>query len=246
MDSTTSSGTAHIDCACLIHGAGYDWQYVEKLYSMLLKNFSRPIKLHVYTEEHRPVPEHMIKHVLTEWPGVSGHKQSWWYKMQLFDPKHFSGQLLYFDLDIVVIDKLDWICHLPQRCFWAIHDFRQLWKKSSRTINSSVMYFDTETYRYIWDKFQRVPLSKAMEQYRGDQDFITDAVNLNQLRYFDLKKIVSWRWQALDRNSGNIRQPLNRGVTYKTILPLDASILVFHGNPKPHEINDPIITKYWS
>jgi hypothetical protein len=51
------------DCACVIHGTGYDWQYVEKLYNMLSTTFAQGIRFHVYTEAHRPVPSHMIKHV---------------------------------------------------------------------------------------------------------------------------------------------------------------------------------------
>jgi hypothetical protein len=51
------------DCACVIHGTGYDWQYVDKLYNMLTRHLPQGIRFHVYTEEHRSVPSHMIKHV---------------------------------------------------------------------------------------------------------------------------------------------------------------------------------------
>ena len=67
---------APIDCACVIHGDVYQWHYVDTLYSMLTRNLSRPIRMHVYTEHDRPVPPHMIKHVLTEWPGIQGAKKS--------------------------------------------------------------------------------------------------------------------------------------------------------------------------
>jgi hypothetical protein len=245
MDSTTSPNAAYINCACVIHSDGYDWQYVDKLYNMLSKNFTRPVKLHVYTENDRVVPDHMVKHVLQEWPGVAGPKKSWWYKMQLFNPQLFDGHLLYFDLDVVITGNLDWIETLSQRNFWAIHDFRRLWKKSTRTINSSMMYFDTKTYSYVWDKFQQLSLTAAMAQYQGDQDFITEAVNPSHLRYFDLDRIISWRWQALDRGPKN-RRPWNKLIQSETKIPETTSVLVFHGEPKPHEIQDPVIQYYWS
>ena len=91
---TVSDPEGPIDCACVIHGSGYDWIYVDRLYSMLSRHISRGIRLHVYTEPGRPVPPHMIRHDLQEWAGVSGRKQSWWYKMQLFNPAHHQGQLL--------------------------------------------------------------------------------------------------------------------------------------------------------
>ena len=97
-----------IDCACVIHGSGYDWPYVERLYNMLCRNLSAEVRLHVYTEHDRSVPPHMVKHILDDW-GISGPKRSWWYKMQLFNPAHFAGNLLYFDLDVVIANQLNWI-----------------------------------------------------------------------------------------------------------------------------------------
>jgi hypothetical protein len=61
------------DCACVIHSTGYSWDYVERLYRMLTRALPGGIRMHVYTEESRPVPAHMIKHVLHEWPGLSGN-----------------------------------------------------------------------------------------------------------------------------------------------------------------------------
>ena len=101
------------DCACVIHGSGYDWQYVEKLYNMLTRNLQGSIRFHVYTEASRSVPPHMIKHQLTEWPGIGGPRRSWWYKMQLFNQHHHQGNLLYFDLDCVIVADLQWLVDLP-------------------------------------------------------------------------------------------------------------------------------------
>ena len=244
MDKETGAGVTPIDCACVIHSDGYDWQYVERLYSMLERNMSRPMRFHVYTEQDRPVPDNMIKHELIEWPGVAGPKRSWWYKMQLFDCAHFSGQLLYFDLDVVITGNLDWIFALPQRNFYAIHDFRRLWKPNSRTVNSSVMYFDTNTYSYIWQKFCQQDLHTVVANYKGDQDFITATVAPNHLRYFDLDRILSWRWQIV--NNGFRRRPVSKPGNVREIsVPNSASILIFHGNPKPHEVDNLVIKQYW-
>ena len=108
--------TTPVDCACVIHGTGYDWTYVDRLYNMLNKHISRGVRLHVYTEADRPVPTPYIKHTLTDW-GISGPKRAWWYKMQLFNPDHFRGQLLYFDLDTVIVNNIDWICNRAPEYF---------------------------------------------------------------------------------------------------------------------------------
>jgi hypothetical protein len=124
-----------IDCACVIHGSGYDWQYVEKLYNMLSRNLSAEVRLHVYTEHDRSVPPHMVKHILEDW-GISGPKRSWWYKMQLFNPAHFTGNLLYFDLDVVIANQLNWVRELSTDYLWTIRDFRYLQRRDTVTMNS--------------------------------------------------------------------------------------------------------------
>ena len=119
-----------IDCACVIHGSGYDWQYVERLYNMLCRNLSTEVRMHVYTEHDRSVPPHMAKHTLEDW-GISGPKRSWWYKMQLFNPAHFAGNMLYLDLDVVIANNLDWIPAHSTDYLWTIRDFRYLQRRDT-------------------------------------------------------------------------------------------------------------------
>jgi hypothetical protein len=41
------------DCACVIHGTGYDWQYVEKLYNMLSRNLPNGIRFSCVHRSHK-------------------------------------------------------------------------------------------------------------------------------------------------------------------------------------------------
>ncbi len=234
-----------IHCACVIHGDVYDWSYVERLYSMLKRNFSCDIKFHVYTEPTRKVPDYMIKHGLTEWPGVKGHRKGWWYKMQLFNSKHFAGRLFYFDLDIVVLKNLDWMLHLPIDYFCTLRDFKHLWKPNWQGINSSIMVWDTTRYAHIWDRFLTQDIiTKILPKYPGDQDYLSAAIPQNQIKFFDDALVQSWRWQVvdggLDFKSRNYRNP---GAGAQP--PSNSTIVVFHGKPKPHEVTDTIITRNW-
>jgi hypothetical protein len=199
--------------------------------------------MHVYTEADRPVPSPMIKHTLVEWPTIQSGK-SWWYKMQLFNSEHHAGPLLYFDLDTVIVGNIDWIWQLSFEYFWAIRDFKYLWRPNFTGVNSSVMWWDTTKYQYIWNNLLQQNLSNIMLKYRGDQDFISDTIAENQRRFFDPEQVKSWRWQCLDGGYDFHKKRYwhpGKGTEYfeKT------SILVFHGNPKPFEINDPIIDQYW-
>jgi len=211
---------------------------------MLSRNFSIPIVLHVYTESHRIVPAHYIKHNLVEWPKIFGPKKSWWYKLQLFDRTHHSGNLLYFDLDTVIVNELNWLLDLDLRFFWSIHDFKRLYKKNFIGINSSVMMWNNEKFGYIWDNIKHIDIQTITSKYRGDQDYLQTVIPPAQLQFFPLNQIISWRWQALkgsDANRHRFRPDINAG----TEITHENSVLVFHGQPKPHEISDPVIQKFW-
>lgn len=232
-----------IDCACVIHGTGYDWEYVEKLYNMLTRMIPSGIRFHVYTEHDRSVPPHMIKHVLDDW-GISGPKKSWWYKIQLFNSEHFDGDLLYIDLDVVVIRDLSWVADLSTDYFWAIRDFRYLQSRHASSINSSMMWFNVKKFSWIWNKFLLNSVTDTVRQYPGDQDYLNQVLDINQRRFFEDKYFESYRWQCKDGGydfqKRTHRQP-NLGMTVTS----DSSVIVFHGKPKPHEVADSIVKDYW-
>lgn len=233
-----------VDCACVIHGHAYDWTYVDTLYNMLSRNISSGIRLHVYTETERAVPSHMIKHCLDDWPEVSRPKKAWWYKMQLFNTQHHAGTLLYFDLDTVITGNLDWVQSLNTRYFWTINDFRYLWKPGFQGINSSMMWWDTRNYSHVWNEFVSHNLQALTRKYHGDQDYLTAALDRRYLKFFDHASVQSWRWQALDGGMNFAKRRHNLPNT-GTIIDPATSVLVFHGSPKPHEIQDPAIKNIW-
>jgi len=239
MDTTTEI----IDCACVIHGDAYSWQYVERLYNMLSRHITPAIRLHVYTEADRPVPAPMIKHELTEWT-IGRPGRNWWYKMQLFNTAHHAGPLLYFDLDTVIVGNLDWIWQQPTEYFWAIRDFKYLWKPTHVGLNSSVMWWDTQRYQHVWDLFVQQDLDQVVQTYHGDQDYISATIPENQRRMFDTRRVQSWRWQSLD-GGYNFQRRQHATPGTGTQFPDTTSILVFHGNPKPENLQDPVILQHW-
>lgn len=237
--------TEPVDCACVIHGDQYSWQYVENLYHMLQNNLTRPVRMHVFTEPDRSVPDWAVHHALELWPGIDGRKKAWWYKLQLFDPGHGIPRVLYFDLDVVIVRNIDWILDLEPRGFWAIRDFLYMWRPSWTGLNSSMMYWDTAQHSYLWHKFKQQSLADITSRYSGDQNWISAHVDPTQLQYFDQHAIKSWRWQVLD---GGIDPATKKYHAPGTGSAVDDStaVMIFHGSPKPHEITDPTIAQLWS
>ena len=232
-----------IDCACVIHGSGYDWQYVERLYNMLCRNLNSEVRMHVYTEHDRSVPPHMVKHILEDW-GISGPKRSWWYKMQLFNPAHFAGNMLYLDLDVVIADSLDWIPGHSTDYLWTIRDFRYLQRRDTVTMNSSVMWFNTDQFAWLWQRFSDQGVDVARQGCQGDQDYITKNIDPNSRRFFDTKYFQSYRWQCLDGGYDFKYRRYHKPGTGVTIAP-DTAVVVFHGSPNPHQVSDPTIAALW-
>lgn len=233
-----------VDCACVIHGDTYDWIYVERLYNMLQANSSNDVRMHVFTEARRKVPEPYIKHTLTEWPGIGGHKKGWWYKMQMFNKDHFAGRMLYLDLDTVITKNLDWMWQANDRYFWTIKDFKYLWRPTWNGLNSSVMLWDTTRYHWIWKDFLSKNINATVKLHHGDQDYLTSILDQKDLRFFDCNAIKSWRWQCKDGGL-NMKTRLYNSPDSGTSVDPATSIMVFHGKPKPHELHDPVVNKYW-
>lgn len=235
-----------IDCACVIHGKAYDWTYVERLQNMLARNLQDyKVVLHVYTEADRTVPSTMVKHQLTEWPTVSGPKRSWWYKLQMFDANHHTGNLLYFDLDTVIVRDISWIVKHDPAKVWTLRDFKYLQNPNWYGMNSSVMWWNVSTFDWVWQKFKKHDVTETMKKHRlGDQEYLTNVLTHNHIRFFNQDAIQSWRWQA---NQGGMTWPDRqyRMPGTGTQISESLSVLVFHGDPKPHQITDPIIKQLW-
>ena len=236
-----------IDCACLIHDTLYDWSYVDKLYNSLCRNLTPTVRMHVYTESTRHVPEPYIRHNLEEWEGVRGPKRSWWYKIQLFNPIHMlpdQGQMLYFDLDTVIVGNIDWLWNVNRDRFWAARDFQYLMKSSRWKINSSVMWFDPLKYSYVFKEFDiKQIVNNARCPWHGDQDYIFSKVKTD-VNYYNTDQIVSYRWQVKEGGFDfRYRKPINPGA--ESTISEAASVLIFHGNPKPHEVTDNLISLHW-
>jgi hypothetical protein len=235
-----------LDCACVIHGDAYPWIYVENLYEMLLRNLDCDVRFHVFTEPDRVVPTGWHKHDLEIWPEIRPPLHAWWYKMQMFDPRHrFPGPLLYLDLDVVISGDLNWLRTLDHDAFWAIRDFRYLWRPTWQGINSSMMYWKPARYAKIWQDFCRRSVLERAKEFHGDQDFLTRYIPAERLRFFDADTIKSYRWQIKDggMNPGS-RKYLRPDAG--AVIPPATRVIVFHGQPKPLDIADPVIQSLWS
>lgn len=149
----------------------------------------------------------------------------WWSKMELFRDDLELDDVFYLDLDTVIIDDITHIVSCSA-------DFMALRNLSSPTrgIGSGLMRWKGD-YSHLFDKFIDDPFT-IMDTYIvsekwGDQGFIQD--NQSPIEHFQDRfpeEIVSFKF---DLKHGDPREK--------------NKIVVFHGKPKPWEVDKEWIMK---
>lgn len=225
-----------INVVCVLWGSAYPANSVTSLFHQVSKNIGVDFSFHIFTEEERQIDSSFHKHSLQ--PLEVG--APWWHKISVFDPQRLSGPTLYLDLDLVIARDLTWITHLPTDYLWAIKDYRYLWDSSWMGYNSSVMWFDPQRCSDLYTQFNKNK-EWFISRYRGDQDYITASISESGRRFFPESQMPSWRWQCWqggwDHATQKFRQP---GLPTNTH---DASIVVFHGQPKPWDCGCEVISR---
>lgn len=143
----------------------------------------------------------------------------WWNKLQLFKKDQFSGPVVYFDLDTMIVGDITDIVSKPQE-FAVLSDFY-----GKHRINSGVMAWNADKdWSALYELFDasRVPeYSQSMEKW-GDQGWIENNLLEPPARLQDQfpGKIVSYKADIRKQNA----------------VPEGAAIVCFHGKPRPHQI----------
>lgn len=224
---------------CLKHGQKYSVDYVNRLFNMTKRHSTVPFNFACITEDPAGMnPE--IRHIPLPKYAVSG----WWYKPWVFSNEiPLDGTLLFLDLDLVIIKNIDNLWHYKPGRFCIIRDFNRSTIKTWNKFNSSVFRIEKGQYPQVWDN-----LSKDFLQTRrmhGDQDWIYSQLK-NQEIFWPEEWIQSYKWEI--RNKTDVVKIGNRRVFKDVVNPVikpDTNILVFHGDPKPDEVQDPVVVQNW-
>ena len=146
------------------------------------------------------VPTIPLRH---NWPG-------WWAKMELFRPD-INGDLLYFDIDTVVIGD---VSALEVGKSAMLSDFYR-----PELPASGLMYIAQDDKDAVWREFTRDPayhMRRCQTRDRwGDQGFLKDVFDYNRWDAIAPGKIVSYK------------------VHCKHGVPDGACVVCFHGKPRP-------------
>lgn len=218
---------------CVLKSGGdYTPEYVYNLRAMLYRNVSVSFKFKCFTDMDLDLPEDEIIPLTENWPG-------WWSKVEIFKNGNFplDARITYFDLDTVIIKNIDRLIddNVPFRMLEGFHP--------SRPCASGVMSF-TGDHQYIFEAMKKNS-EDIMEKYKGfknngapmgDQAFISSTyIGRNQKRPAPIQRVMgvcSFKRHIMKRK---------RPTTELDCPP----VICFHGQPRPHMVDLPIIKKHW-
>jgi hypothetical protein len=152
-----------------------------------------------------------------------------WRKLGLFGAELaalLEGPVLYLDLDIAVVQRLEPFFDLPGE-FLIIKDFKPLRYRHRFSGNSSVIRFHAGAHPgLIAELRQRGARIRA--DFRDEQEFVSDYMRRQGvLQYWPSGWCASFKHDCV--------RPLPLGLWQEPQLPDGAKVLVFHGRPKPDE-----------
>lgn len=200
-------------------GTKYGIEYVTKLHDGIARHLDEEQAHYCLTDDPDSLPDG-IEPILVN-PSLPG----WWAKVQLFDldtmPWRNGAEVLYMDLDVCVTGRLEELPH------GIIRDWH--WP----TYNSSVMRWRHGEHAAIWDRFTLDVIDRPTESLQG----LLPKGQVNGGDQEWISQVSAWD-----------TFPADMFVSYRNAVswpPETAKAVIFHGDPKPHEVTEGWVPGVW-
>jgi len=200
---------------CVLRAGGdFTTEYVRRLYDGIARNTARNFRFVCLCDVEFESELDFI-----ETRTLSFDLPGWWAKMEMFKPSMADlGDFLYIDLDTIISGSMEPVFDVDEPT-----SLRDMLAPADDNLNcgSGLMFLTTKFRDIIWHKWREDP----------DQHMIAAA------RYGDQRFLRQWlrrwrRWQdvlpglLISYKKGNAENLGSQG----------ASMVIFHGRPRPHEI----------
>ncbi|AUC51754.1 glycosyl transferase [Sagittula sp. P11] len=219
---------------CIKWGTLFGPEYVNRLYSGVRRNMTRPVRFFCMTEhaeglhpdiEVLPLPVEPFAEPMAEALKVA-NRQGAMRKVSLFRPglvPDLEGPVLGFDLDVVVTGGLDGIYDLAPETVAMRIDWIEK-RKGRVTGHGSVFRFDPAVHGFLYEDIAADPYAEV-EKARGSEQRYTSTKALDRgiFTYIPDPWVVSFKYDCNPFPMNYLRPPT---------LPEDARVVCFHGRPK--------------
>tara|TARA_X000001382_G_scaffold120729_1_gene102508 strand:+ start:569 stop:1264 length:696 start_codon:yes stop_codon:yes gene_type:complete len=225
---------------CVKWGSKYTAKYVNVLKNMVARHTTVAYKFSCLTDDATDLDPEINVIKLPKDPWI----KTWWSKLWMFAPEMpLEGNILYFDLDVVIFDNIDELFTFQGK-FNIIRDFNRCRIKDWKLSNSSCMRWQTGTMNYLWTDFKD-RWHTVMQQNHGDQDWITKKAT-KDISWFPDEWIRSYKWEMIGLKDTKLLTKDGKKFFRK---PVDISpgnkVAVFHGLPNPNECADRFVVDNW-
>ena len=226
---------------CVKWGNKYIPKYANTLKNMVNRHTTVPYQFHCLTDDPSGLDSDINVIKLPKDPWI----KTWWSKLWMFSPDlPLKGNILFFDLDVVIFKNIDDLFkHNPGK-FNIIRDFNRCrvpdWKQS----NSSCMRWEAGTMDYLYNNFV-TNYQRIMQQNWGDQDWIMKEAKAD-INWWPDEWIRSYKWEMIGLKDTKLLTKDGRSYFRK---PVDINpgncVAVFHGKPNPMECADEWVIENW-
>ncbi|MCS1410946.1 MAG: hypothetical protein M2R45_04141 [Verrucomicrobia subdivision 3 bacterium] len=210
-------------------GDRYGSIFVNRLYSGVQANLSRPFRFFCLTDDDSGLFPEIETHPLPHIELPESHARTTWLKLGLFMDHlvKIEGDCLFMDIDVLITGNMDcFFDYAPgKRCI--IHNWVQqhlIFRKRPDIGNSSIFRWRANTMQFVVDKFYS-ERDWALANFRPPQVYLTYA--LGEKYWWPESWVRSFKRHAVPVF------PLNLFMTPK--IPRDTRILIFHGLPDPDQ-----------
>ncbi len=219
---------------CIKWGTLFGPEYVNRLYSGVRRNISRPIRFICMTEnsdgfhpeiEVLDLPEEPYAEPMNAALKVA-NRQCAMRKTSLFKQgliADLEGPILGFDLDVVITGALDEIYEMAPGKIAMRHDWTEK-RKGRPTGHGSVFRYDPKAHPFLYNDLAANPYAEV-EKARGSEQRYTShkAMDNDVFAYIPDSQVVSFKYDCNPFPGNYLRAPS---------LPTDARVVCFHGRPK--------------
>lgn len=227
-----------IAVVCMKWGTAFGPEYVNVLFRGVKQNLSEPFSFYCFTDNPVGLADGIVARPLPDLGFLppKRFRMGCWPKIGLFQPGLIEEDCaLFLDLDVIVTGSLDGFVD-QQHAEGGLHILREwnsgLWNllplalRPDRGAQSSVFGWSPTEQQHIYEALRADP-EAAFAAFKNDQQFIRRMAR--GLRYWPHKWAVSFKKSCVWLYPFNLVLP-NR------LPPASASLVVFHGAPRPHEV----------
>jgi len=226
---------------CVKWGNKYPTKYANVLNSMVKRHTTVPYQFHCLTDDAEGLDSDINAIKLPKNPII----KTWWSKLWMFAPEMpLQGNILFFDLDVVIFDNIDsLLTHNPGK-FMIIRDFNRCRVKDWKLSNSSCMRWQSGTMNYLWNEYKADP-NRVTSRNHGDQDWITKRAK-DDINHWPDEWIRSYKWEMVGLKDTKLLTKDGKSY-FRTPAKVEPGnkVAVFHGKPNPMESADKFVVDNW-